>query len=59
MLAHLIKQRNQPERDGASCRSSVANARFEIRNDIRDSPSLRHHLEDNLQVNYHVQRRKR
>ena len=52
MLAHFIKQRIQPERDGASWRSSVANARFEIRNDIQDSPSLRRHLEDNLQVIY-------
>jgi hypothetical protein len=52
MLAHLIKQRIQPEGDGASWRSSVANARFEIRNDIQDSPSLRRHLEDNLQVIY-------
>ncbi len=52
MLVHLIKQRIQPERDGASWRNSVANARLEIRNDIRDSPSLRHHLKDNLQAIY-------
>jgi hypothetical protein len=52
MLAHLIKQRVQPERDGASWRTSVASARFEIRNEIRDSPSLRRHLEDNLHLIY-------
>jgi hypothetical protein len=52
MLAHLIKQRVQPERDGASWQTSVASARMEIRNDIRDSPSLRRHLEDTLRVIY-------
>jgi hypothetical protein len=52
MLVHLIKQRVQPERDGASWQSSVASARMEIRNDIRDSPSLRRHMEDNLHVIY-------
>src|ERR1700683_2873050 len=41
MLLHLIKQRVQPEPDVASWRSSAASARSEIRNDIRDSPSLR------------------
>ena len=30
----------------------AASARFEIRNDIRDSPSLRRHLEDNLHLIY-------
>lgn len=52
MLVHLIKQRVQPERDGASWQVSVASARMEIRNDIRDSPSLRRHLEDSLCVIY-------
>lgn len=52
MLVHPIKQRVQPERDGASWRISVASARFEIRNDVRDSPSLCRHLEDNLPVIY-------
>ena len=52
MLVDLIKQRVPPERDGASWQSSVASARMEIRNDIRDSPSLRRHLEDTLRVIY-------
>jgi hypothetical protein len=52
MLVHLIKQRVQPERAGASWQISVASARMEIRNDIRDSPSLRRHLEDSLRVIY-------
>jgi hypothetical protein len=52
MLVHLIKQRVQPERDGASWQISVASARMEIRNVIRDSPSLRRHLEDHLRVIY-------
>jgi hypothetical protein len=52
MLAPLIKQRVQPERDGASWRISAASARMEVRNDIRDSPSLRRHMQDNLRVIY-------
>jgi Domain of unknown function DUF29 len=52
MLVHLTKQRAQLERDGAGWQISVASAWMEIRNDIRDSPSLRRHLEDTLRVIY-------
>jgi hypothetical protein len=41
MLMHLIKQKIQPDRDGASWRASIANAQVEILDDIRTSPSLR------------------
>src|SRR5580692_11221644 len=36
----------------ASWHNSVASAGLEIRNDIRDSPSLRRHIEDNLSQTY-------
>jgi hypothetical protein len=44
MFTHLIKRKIQPERDGASWRGSIVNARAEILHFIDDSPSLRRHL---------------
>jgi len=44
MLVHLIKQKIQPERDGASWRGSIVNARQEILDEFSDSPSLRRRL---------------
>jgi len=44
MLVHLIKQKIQPERDGASWQGSIANAQDELLDSIRDSPSLRRRL---------------
>ena len=41
MLMHLVKQRIQPERDGASWRASIASAQAELLDDISNSPSLR------------------
>ncbi|MEO8597830.1 MAG: DUF29 domain-containing protein [Candidatus Solibacter sp.] len=52
MLLHLIKQQIQPERDGASWRASVVDARQEIVDDLADSPSLRPYLETHLQDIY-------
>ncbi|MBZ5622273.1 MAG: DUF29 domain-containing protein [Acidobacteriia bacterium] len=52
MLMHMTKVRIQPERAGASWRSSIVDARREITIKIRHSPSLRRHLEDNLQEIY-------
>jgi hypothetical protein len=52
MLFHLLKSRIQPERSGASWRSSVASARTEILDHFGDSPSLRKHAEINLQRIY-------
>lgn len=52
MLLHLIKQRIQPERDGASWRGSIADARYEIAARIENSPSLRRDLETNLENVY-------
>src|SRR5438128_8323254 len=40
MLMHLIKQRVQPERDRASWRASIADARREVFDYLEDSPSL-------------------
>jgi hypothetical protein len=48
LMMHLVKQRIQSERAGASWRSSMINARQEIRGLLEDSPSLRRHLEVRL-----------
>ena len=52
LMMHKIKQQIQPEPDGKSWRASIAEARQAIREDIRNSPSLRRHLEENLQEIY-------
>lgn len=52
MLMHLIKQRIQPEPDGASWRRSITEGRAEISYRIDDSPSLRRYAQDNLQKIY-------
>ena len=48
MLMHLIKQKIQPERDGASWRASIVNAQREILDAIDSSPSLLRRLADRL-----------
>jgi hypothetical protein len=52
MLMHLVKQRIQPERDGASWRRSIADGRTEIESRIDDSPSLGRFAEEKLQQIY-------
>jgi hypothetical protein len=52
MLMHLTKMRIEPERSGASWRSSIVSARLEIEIRLRQSPSLRRHLEESLQEIY-------
>jgi hypothetical protein len=48
MLMHLIKQSIQPERDGTRWRGSIFSARQEILDELRDSPSLRRRLSDQM-----------
>jgi len=52
MLMHLVKLRIQPERASKSWRQSIAGAQDNIQDALRDSPSLRRHLSDNLQETY-------
>jgi hypothetical protein len=52
MLMHLIKQQIQPERDGTSWRGSIVNARQEIRDELRFSPSLRRRISDEMEEVY-------
>jgi hypothetical protein len=52
LLMHKVKQMIQPERDGTSWRLSIADARQVILDHIKDSPSLRKYLRDNLQRFY-------
>jgi hypothetical protein len=52
LMMHKIKQQIQPERDGKSWQSSIAEARQALVEDIENSPSLRPHLQENLQKIY-------
>jgi hypothetical protein len=52
MLMHLVKQRIQPERDGANYRRSIADGRGEIEFRFDDFPSLRRYAEEDLQKIY-------
>lgn len=52
LLMHLIKQKIQPERDGASWRASIVNAQQEMLDAIDSSPSLRRRLAQVLQATY-------
>jgi hypothetical protein len=52
MLMHVIKQKIQPERDGASWRASIVNAQREILDAIDSSPSLRRRLSGRLDQLY-------
>jgi len=52
MLMHLVKERIQPERAGASWRSSIVDARREIWFKIENSPSLRSYLAERLKKIY-------
>jgi len=52
MLMHLIKMRIQPDRAGTSWRESIVGARDEIEDLLERSPSLRRHLEENLESTY-------
>jgi hypothetical protein len=52
MMMHLIKQRIQPERNSASWRTSIIDARMQILAKIEDSPSLLAYAEANLERLY-------
>jgi hypothetical protein len=52
MLVHLIKQKIQPERDGASWQGSIANTQQVLPRDFRDSPSLRRRLSGEVEELY-------
>jgi hypothetical protein len=54
MMAHLIKQKIQPERDGASWQTSIASAQMEIEVQLRISPSLRRFLQRELAPIYKI-----
>jgi hypothetical protein len=52
MIKHLVKQRIQPERDGATWRRFISDGRDEIESRFDDSPGLRRYAEENLQKTY-------
>jgi hypothetical protein len=52
MLTSLIERRIQPDAEDTGWRSSIASGRGEIAERIEGSPSLRRHMEENLQKTY-------
>lgn len=52
MLMSLIERRIQSDAQDTGWRSSIVSARLEIEGRIKDSRSLRRHLEENLQKTY-------
>ena len=52
LLMHLIKLHIQPERAGSSWRRSIVGARDEVEDLMEGSPSLRRHLQENLEKTY-------
>jgi hypothetical protein len=52
MLTILIERRIQPHGEDSGWRRSIASGRGEIAERIKDSPSLRRHLEENLEKTY-------
>jgi hypothetical protein len=52
LMKHLLKQKIQPERDSRSWRASIENARDEILDDFEEAPSLKLHLEQNIERVY-------
>lgn len=52
LMMHTIKQQIHPERDGNSWQSFIHEARQAVVDDIEEAPSLRRHLEQNLQKLY-------
>jgi hypothetical protein len=52
IMAHLLKQRHQPERASRSWEDSIVNGREEIADILEQSPSLRRLLPDVMTKNY-------
>jgi len=52
LLAHLLKWQLQPKKRTASWRTTLSTQRFEIDALLRDSPSLRPRLLQDLPANY-------
>jgi hypothetical protein len=54
LMMHKIKQQLQPERDSKSWRLSIAGARARILDEIEDAPSLKGHLQENMERVYRL-----
>jgi hypothetical protein len=52
LLAHLLKWQAQPQKRSRSWRATMDEQRTELRDLFRQSPSLRHQLEESLQEVY-------
>jgi hypothetical protein len=52
IMAHVLKQRHQPERASRSWEDSIANGREEVADILEQSPSLRRLLPDLMAKNY-------
>jgi hypothetical protein len=52
LLAHLLKWKFQPERRGNSWKYTIKRQRFEVRDLLKESPSLKHELDKKLNYAY-------
>jgi hypothetical protein len=52
ILMHLLKWQYQPERRSSSWKGSIAEHRRRIRNELKDSPSLKSYLEESFEECY-------
>jgi len=52
LLAHLLKWKFQPERRGNSWKYTIKRQRFDVRDILKESPSLKHELDKRLDYAY-------
>ena len=52
LLLHLLKWQHQPRKRSASWRFSISNARYEIEDLLKDSPSLERYLQNQIADRY-------
>ncbi len=54
LLAHLLKWKYQPQKRSASWKRTIKEQRKRIHLLLKDSPSLKHHIEENISDAYEI-----
>lgn len=52
LLSHLLKWQYQPERRGNSWKHTIKNQRLEVRELLKDSPSLKYEIDNQIEYAY-------
>ncbi len=52
LLAHLLKWKIQPEKRGNSWRATIEIQRIDLKEHLRDNPSLKHQLDERFKDSY-------